>query len=121
MALFVLIALAIGFARQGGWLPVRPFNQDLWKQYQTSNDIYEGYVRLHMIEHLVRSGRLDGLTRTEVVALLGAPDAAGAGHFPDWDLVYMLGPTRGMPMDHEWLGVRFGPSGTTSEYRVLYD
>ena len=70
-----------------------------------------------MVEWLVRSGRLDGLTRPQLLALLGPP--SGAGYFTDWDLVYWLGPERGwFGIDSEWLVIRLGPDGRVAEYEI---
>lgn len=119
--LVVMIALAIGLTRALGYLPVRPFDEELWKQYRISTDVYDGHVRLHMIDHLVWSGRLDGLTRDEVLALLGPPEDRSS--YSDRDLVYPLGPSRGLfrGIDWEWLVIRFGPAGRVSEYAVVTD
>ena len=57
----------------------------------------------------MESGRLDGLTRREVLALLGPPASksfpAGAQHT---DIHYWLGPERGIiRLDSEWLFIDF--------------
>ena len=47
-----------------------------------------------MVDSLVKSRRLDGLTRAQVILLLGKPPKTG--YFNDWPLVYWLGYERGL-------------------------
>ena len=112
----IVAALVIGYGFATGYLPIRPFDAALWRQVQTADN----HVRLRMVEWLVRSGQLDGLTRSQVVELLGPPD--GGPYFGDWDFVYWLGPERGfMSIDSEWLVLRSGSDGRVAEYRVVGD
>jgi len=67
-------------------------------------------VRLQMADDLIQTHRLDGMTRSQVISLLGEPPKTP--YFKDYDLVYLLGPERGfMPIDSEWLVVKFGRDG----------
>lgn len=67
-------------------------------------------VRLQMADDLIRTHRLDGMTRGEVIALLGEPPKTP--YFKNYELVYLLGPERGlMRIDSEWLIVTFGRDG----------
>jgi hypothetical protein len=114
--LCMLIGSTVGYGFLTGYLPIRPFDADLWQQGMQSHTA----VRLHMIEPLIRSRNLDGLTRSQVVSLLGPP--SNDGYFADWDLVYWLGPERGlMRIDSEWLVIRIGPDGRVSDYRIARD
>jgi hypothetical protein len=114
--LAILAGLMIGYGFATRYLPIRPFDTALWRQVQTADN----HVRLRMIEWLVRSGQLDGLTRPQVLELLGQPD--GGPYFRDWDLVYWLGPERGfMGIDSEGLVLRIGSDGRVAEYRVVSD
>ncbi len=61
-------------------------------------------VRGCMIDDLLEKHELRGKTRAEVVALIGQPDPSDV--FPEYDLVYWLGPERGL-------------IGTDSEYLVM--
>ena len=73
-----------------------------------------------MIEPLIMSGRLDGVTQPEVIALLGPSD--DTNYFKEWDFVYWLGPERSfMSLDSEWLVIKIGPTGRVVEYRVVSD
>ena len=74
-----------------------------------------------MVDSLVRSGKLNGLTRPQVLTLLG-PDCDCDYFEDDWNLVYWLGPERGlMSIDSEWLVIRFGRDGRVAEYRLARD
>ena len=76
-------------------------------------------VRLQMADDLIRTHRLDGMTRGEVIALLGAPPKTP--YFNDYEVVYLLGPERGvMRIDSEWLVVKFGRDGR-AEARIARD
>jgi hypothetical protein len=112
----VLVAIAVAYCFRTGYLPMRTFDAVAWRQVQRADD----ETRLQMVESLLRSGRLNGLTRAQAVALLGPPD--GGDYFSDWDLVYWLGPERGMiRIDSEWLVIRFDQHGRVSQYKVARD
>ena len=114
--LLVLVVAVVGCAFQLRYLPIRPFDAETWRQPQAPDST----VRLSMIEWLVRSGRLDGLTRPQVVALLGPP--TDSGYFEGRDLVYLLGPERGLfGIDSEWLVIDVGPDGRVAEYEIARD
>jgi hypothetical protein len=61
-------------------------------------------VRGCMVDDLLDRHELRGMTRAQVVALIGEPDTTR--DLPDYDLVYWLGPQRGL-------------IGTDSEYLVM--
>lgn len=112
-AIFLLL---IGAAFITGHLPVAFFDSDRWKQAEAPG----GYTRLRMVEHLIASERLVGLTRAEIVSTLGPPD--GTEYFSEWDMVYWLGPERSLiSLDSEWLVIRFGRSDTVADYRIVSD
>jgi outer membrane protein assembly factor BamE (lipoprotein component of BamABCDE complex) len=72
-----------------------------------------------MADDLVRTRRLDGMTRAQVIALLGEPPKTP--YFKDYDLVYLLGPERGsLRIDSEWLVVKFGRDGR-ADARIARD
>jgi hypothetical protein len=77
-----------------------------------------------MVDDLIASGRLDGLTRAEVVALLGEPLPRGS--FPAGamytDMHYYLGPERGLfPIDSEWLFIDLDAEGVVESYYLYRD
>ena len=114
--LLVLVVVIVGCAFELRYLPIRPFDAEMWRHTQASGST----IRLSMVEWLVRSGRLDGLTRPQLLELLGPP--TDSAYFQDWDLVYLLGPERGLyGIDSEWLVIRLGPDGCVAEYEIARD
>ncbi len=96
--------------------PGRAFYAVLWRDKAR---IEEG-VRLGMADRLLARGTLIGLTRAEVVAMLGEPPSTG--YFSDWDLVYRLGMERSLiSIDSEWLVARLGPDGRVAQARIVTD
>jgi hypothetical protein len=77
-------------------------------------------ARLRMVDDLLDEGRLRGLERDSVLALLGSPETTT--RWPDWDIIYWLGPVRGvLRIDSEWLGIRFGSDGRVAATELLRD
>lgn len=114
--LAILAALMIGYGFLTRYLPLRTFDSAVWQEVR--GEFSE--VRVTMIESLVRGRRLDGLSRAQVLDLLGEPD--GGLYFQEWDMVYWLGPQRGLfGIDSEWLVLRIGSDGRVSEYQVVED
>ena len=114
--LILVAALWIGWNFMTGYLPVRTFDSDTWKRAERAGD----HSRLHMIEHLVWSGQLDGLTEAQVIELLGTPPETN--YFREWDYVYRLGPERSfIGIDSEWLVIDFDRAGMVAKYDVVRD
>jgi hypothetical protein len=77
-------------------------------------------TRYRIADGLELSGRLVGMTRAEVFALLGPPPATDK--WEDHGLVYVLGPERSwISIDYEWLLVDFDPAGRVSKVEVVSD
>jgi len=114
--LVTFLAGAVTYGFMTGHLPVRTFDSDRWKQAERLDD----QVRIQMIEHPMWSGKLDGMSRTELLALLGAP--SNVGYVRDRDYVYWLGNERSLlSLDSEWLVVDVDASGRVSRYEVVSD
>ena len=111
-----LVTFSIWIAFEFRYLPIRSFDSENWREApQASNS-----PRLHMVDSLIASGRLDGLSREDVLALLGSP--TDTSYFSDWDAVYWLGQERGLlSLDSEWLVIRFDGTGQVLEYRLVRD
>ena len=77
-------------------------------------------TRLTMVDDLLERRLLRGATRDSVDRLLGRRDETS--YFKDWDLVYRLGPERGLiRIDSEWLVVSFGADGRVRDARTVRD
>jgi hypothetical protein len=74
--------------------------------------------RRHRIaDWLVLTGTLKGLSRSDVTAKLGEPNATTLN---GWSLVYYLGAQRGLfPIDDEWLAIRLDANGNVTEATVV--
>jgi len=91
------------------------FDSTIWKRGFTDNFgiIYSpDTIRLRIVDDLLRRHRLRGMTREEVVSLLGTPFETN--HFPEYDLVYSLGTDGG-----RWLAIKFGGDGRVSKTALL--
>jgi hypothetical protein len=101
----------------------QPFDDVAWRNQDERNDLMWP-PRLCMVDDLIASGRLDGLTRDAVVSLLGEPlprgsFPAGAVHT---DMHYYLGPERGLfRIDSEWLFIDFDDQGVVERYSIYRD
>ena len=95
------------------------FDAKAWRERSLDQGV-EWPTRLRMIDDLIGERRLDGLSRSEVLALLGPRDETGK--WKDWDLVYWLGPERGpIGIDSEWLVIKFDSSGRVASYEKVRD
>jgi len=72
-----------------------------------------------MVDELLSQYPLRGVTRSEVVGLLGEPTPTDK--WDEWDMIYVLGPTDYMPIDHEWLVIKLDERNRVSKYRVVQD
>jgi hypothetical protein len=104
------IAVAIAACLLGGivWhirYPGRAFDVAAWDDPAQIN---EG-VRQPMADRLIARDSPLGMTRAEVVRLLGEPLTRSPS---GWDLAYYIGPERGfISIDSECLVIRLGPDG----------
>ena len=114
LLLIGLLSLTLGFAYATGYLPQRLFESSDWRL------VGNEHHRVKMVEHLLWSGKLDGLTQAEVVELLG-PETQTT-YFSEFDSVYWLGPERGiLKLDSAWLVIDFDESGVVSNYKIVED
>jgi hypothetical protein len=96
-----------------------PFDRAVWIEGEKAPPSPEA-PRLEMGDGLVDSRALLGKTRQEVEAMLGSDTETDK--FRNYDLVYWLGPQRGfMPIDSEWLVLKFDEKGEVSDARIVSD
>lgn len=95
----------------------RPFDPAAWRAHAKTDD--PGWpMRLRMANDLLASYELVGMSRDSIYVLLGPPDSAS--RWGTWDLVYHLGPERGLfGFDSEWLVLRYGPDARVTEAEVV--
>lgn len=99
------------------------FDSRLWRNQETTQYDALWPPRLCMVDDLVRSDRLAGLTKSQVVHLLGLPrDKAFLLDRSACEIDYYLGPARGFcRIDSEWLYVSFDNEGRVDRYWVAVD
>jgi hypothetical protein len=94
-----------------------PFTLTLW-DVPLSGTVLN--TRQRVADRLVSTHRLVGMSRPEVIRLLGEP--TDTDKFRDHSLVYVLGPERGfISIDHEWLLVDMGASNSVESVVVVRD
>lgn len=78
------------------------FDSEVWKRAENTHDP----VRSFMVDNLLISHQLAGMSRDDIDALLGTPPKTP--FFSSYQYVYWLGPERSfIQIDSEWLGIRF--------------
>ena len=115
---YVLVARAIAYEAGGEYLGGTSFDSSGWQD--SARVFSQDPIRIRMVDDLLERHELDEMTRAEVVALLGEPDKTP--YFREWDMVYWLGPERGlMGIDSEWLVLRLDEHHQVIEHRVVTD
>lgn len=112
LAAFVLIRT------MGAQQDAMPFDQTVW----TDDDaIYqEPNPRRLMADDVMKNHLRTGMSRQDVIALLGKP--TDAPHFQDRDLVYWLGSEGGfISIDSSWLVLDLGETGTVEKFELVTD
>ena len=101
----------------------RKFDAELWRNQQQVEHDTMWPPRLCMVDHLMSSGLLDGLTRNQVVQLLGpGHDKSFPGGATSCDIHYYLGPERGfIRIDSEWLFITFDDDNKVKRYWLYRD
>ncbi|MDX2208859.1 MAG: hypothetical protein SFV20_00715 [Sphingopyxis sp.] len=97
-----------------GCSPNGTFDSDRWKNADLSTR-----DRVGMVDTLLAQHSLKGMHRAQVIELLGEPTPTDK--WDDWDMIYVLGPTEYMPIDHEWLVIDLDEAGRVSDYDVTAD
>jgi len=119
LALLVVGILVAAIA--GYWVVYRcplPFVASWWNVDSVEGTTLQ--TRYRVADYLALTGRLQGMTRPEVVALLGQP--ADTDKFRRHSMTYVLGPERGLfRIDDEWLAIDLDPSGKVSSVAVVRD
>jgi hypothetical protein len=106
------------------------FDPNLWKRdtqaaFADANydEIYSA-TRDLMVDDLLERHKLVGMRSEEVIALLGKPDFSRSLPFPEWDLIYWLGPDHRSwvgHLDSLWLVMKCDPNGVVLACQKTYD
>jgi len=129
-ALLCVAAALVGVARM--WEQLRPlsFDPTIWKRDNCNAIRLENgrelssATRDRMVVDLLKRYQLVGMQRANVVALLGEPDLSRTEPFPDWDMIYWLGPDARWPMgalDRMWLVLKLDSTGKVIQCQTTYD
>lgn len=98
----------------------KKFDEKEWKNNEIAEHNRMWPPRLIMVDDLIASKKLDGLSKKEVIDILGEPGKHG--YFSQFDLVYRLGPERGfIRIDSEWLAISLDNNDRVNEYRLVRD
>jgi hypothetical protein len=115
---FVVFSVGLGAAGLGAYVwstRAEAFDQQRWRECDVTTS-----TRAAMAEDLVRSGRLIGLSKDDVVRLLGEPNASR--YCPRAEFGFALGAERGfVSIDSEWMCLRLGPKGKVIEVYLKKD
>lgn len=119
----LIVVLVLALHGCSGPLPdPAPFDRDVWLAGEKA-DFSADAPRLRMADGLIGSKVLLGRNRAEIEALLGPDsDTVKFRSYERRELVYWLGAERGyMPIDSEWLVVRFDKRERVTEARIVRD
>ena len=131
VTLTVMVCLAVGLGALGWWA-INSLGADREQRCAGHERFLAGVwrdstkvrsplaARGCMVDDLLKSHDFRGRTRAQLVALLGEPPKTD--YFREYDLVYWLGPERGlMSIDSEWLVFRLDSTGRVREHRLVTD
>ena len=106
-AMLAVLTLACGCQR------TPHFSTDLW--------LKEPEERTAIVDELLETHELKGMTKADILVLLGTPDNEAGYFVEDNRFVYWLGPERGwMSIDSEWLLIDF-ENDVVVEYAIRRD
>lgn len=115
----IVLAIGLSVLAARHWWTTRPlpFDRAVWNSKPSGLDDFR---RHRMADELVEQRSLIGLSRDQVLAMLGEPTKTS--HFRDFDLVYVLGDERGwISIDSEWLVMRLDADGHVSTAELVRD
>ena len=121
-ALLVAIPTVFAFrlfvypAVEESWMSEK-FDSRRWKEEKGS---VHWPTRLRMIDDLLGKHLLEGKKKEDIVALLGPSDKTP--YFQEYDMVYWLGPERGLiRIDSEWLVLKLQGDFTCVTAKITRD
>ena len=108
-AIFMIIALIIG---------INVIKYRIEHEYSPSKWAKNPFDRVEIVDDMLYENELKGMTRAEVVTLLGKESDSNANDTED-TMTYYLGVERGLTSDSEWLKIYF-TDGRVSNYKVTF-
>ena len=110
---YLMLIWMVSTERIQDWRHRQTFNAYLWRNQENSELDRMWPPRLRMVDDLVASGRLKGMTESKVVELLGPPTGKLlSSNTNESHISYYLGPERGIfGIDSETLCLSFGRDG----------
>lgn len=114
--LVVALALLVFHRPIAGLLRRESFVAETWRAQREDESNLDWPARLLMVDALLGGGELDGLTRAEVVELLGPPEPRRTRAGDARSMSYVLGPARKfIPLEMEYLIISFSAAGIVSK------
>jgi hypothetical protein len=85
-----------------------PFDSNTWKSVAWKTSIGQhSDIRIHMVDDLFSRHKLIGMTRKQLIELLGQPSTFESAQSP-YEYIYYLGRERSfICIDDEWLDIKF--------------
>ena len=120
LPILIIVVLFLFGDEIDDWRHRRAFDSHAWKHQTRAEEASMGPPRLCMADSLVGSGRLDGMTKGQVIDLLGPPSSEVTDDTYFFD--YYLGPERGfIRIDSETLVIEFRDDGKVRRYWIYRD
>lgn len=115
-AVLVVIAffISINILLSGRSIDKIAFDAEVWRSEGEST------IRQEMVDDFLHNHSPIGMTRQEVIDLLG--EKSKTHHFPEYDLIYWVGIERGpYAIDSEWLVLRLDDNDKVIEAGLVTD
>ena len=94
--------------------PDEPFDSSRWQRADLTTR-----TRAAMVRDLLKRHPLEGQPQDAILALLGAPTPTDK--WPASEMVYVLGPDRGIGIDHEWLLIELDANQVVVAHSIVQD
>lgn len=120
-----MLVLVVGSLTSGELHP-RPFDARLWNdpawRTSISTESHFHSIRQRMVDDLLAQHLRPGLSKDDVLGLLGPRDEKPSLRVPEREAwIYVLGAQRGIPVDDEWLVITFDGQERVSAVSLRVD
>jgi len=120
VVLLAVVALAafVLVRTMGAQQASMPFERTMWADEETLRK--QPNLRRSMVNDLMNTHLTKGMSRQDVIALIGHP--TDTSHFQDRDLVYRLGDEGGyISVDSAWLVIDLDAAGKVTGFETVTD